>query len=97
MEEKCALRFHQNEHMLGFDDNHCLCAEPLFRPEPVTHLHIRRRPLRQFRERVVQLFDERRIQNYHASNFGHGLLSLMCAGDLTDINNSHKVKRRAHP
>ena len=74
--------------MLGFDDNHCLCAEPLFRPEPVTHLHIRCRRLRQFRERVGQLFDERRIQNYYDSNFGHGLLSLAWTGEFTDINNS---------
>ena len=84
---KCALCFHQNDHMLGFDDNHCLCAKPLFRSEPVTHLHIRCRRLWQFRERVGQLFDERRIQNFHDSNFGHGLLSLACTGEFTDINN----------
>ena len=74
--------------MLGFGDDDRLCAEPLFRPEPVTRLHIRRCRLRQFRERVGQLFDERRIQNYYDSNFGHGLLSLAWTGEFTDINNS---------
>jgi hypothetical protein len=79
---KCPLRFHQNQHMLGFGNDHCLCAEPLFRPGSVTHLHIRCRCLWQFGERVGQLFDERRIQNFHDSNFGGGLLSVSVRGQV---------------
>ena len=76
--------------MLGFGDDRCLCAKPLFRPERFTHLYLRGCRLRQFRERVDQLFDECGLQNFHNSSYGRGLLSLMCAGEVTNINNSLK-------
>jgi hypothetical protein len=85
-----ALCFRQNDDMLGFGDNHCLCAKPLFRPERVTHLYIRCRGLWQFRERVDQLFDGSGLENLHNSDFGHGLLSLMGAGGCTASTNSLK-------
>ena len=62
--------------MLGGDGNRRLCAKPLLRTERVAHLHIRRRRLWQFRERVGQLFDGRRVQYLYHSNLGYGLLSL---------------------
>jgi hypothetical protein len=76
--------------MLGFGDNHCICAKPLFRPERVTDLYLRCCGLWQFRERVDQLFDGCGLQNLHNSDFGHGLLSLACTAAFTDINDSLK-------
>ena len=38
---------------------------------------------KEFRERVDQLLDGCGLQNLHNSDFGHGLLSLACAGEFT--------------
>lgn len=76
--------------MLGFGDDHRLCAKPLLRPERVTDVHIRCGALWQFGKRVGQLLDGYGIQIFHHSGFGYGLLSVVCAGGLTDIGNPLK-------